>query len=344
MTAVLTNAGLTSARETGKRAFLAGALRVPLVLKLVGANVIIIAAAIVVASGNKSYSELITVIGALGTASIVNLILVGIALRPVRELERVAERVSKGEFTVRSAESPVADASLSRLGTIVNTLLDSLAAEKKRIQVLGAEVIYAEDAERARVSRELHDSVAQTLAAIRLQLAAASNDATGDLRNRLVAVNALVSTAIQDVRSVSYSLHPRVAVDLGLEAALTALARQVQTRSGVDVKVNAIIEGPSIPANVSATLFRVAREALRNIEMHAHAKTATVEVGSRNGSVRIQVTDDGCGFDQTLRAPSGRTGLSSVQDRVNLAGGTMTIDSVLNGGTRVVAEMKRSVP
>ena len=318
-------------------------LGVPLVGKLIGANVIIVAAAVLVQMivfAGQDNAEIIMVLVALAAASLVNLMLVRVALRPVNELERLAGRVSAGDFAARGEPSLFADAELSRLGSTVNSLLDSLAAERLRIQDLGAEVIYAQDAERARVSRELHDSIAQTLAAVRFQLAAASTEAEGDLRNRLAAANGLLGSAMEEVKNVSYSLHPRVAEDLGLEAALEALARQVEGRSGIDVSVTADVVGPPIPTRLSTTLFRVAQEALRNIEVHSHAKSATVNVYSRDGSIRIEVADDGCGFDTSVVRPSGGTSaLARVKDRVTLAGGVLRIDSVPNGGTRVTAEL-----
>lgn len=319
-------------------------LGVPLVVKLIGANVIIVAAAVmvqIVAFSGRNNVEIIIVLVALALASLVNFVLMRVALRPVEELEYLAERVSAGDFNARGPTSPFADAALSRLGATVNGLLDSLVAERKRIHDLGAEVVYAQDAERARVSRELHDSIAQTLAAVRFQLAAASTEAEGALRNRLVAASGLVGSAMEEVKNVSYSLHPRVAEDLGLEAALVALARQVESRSGVEVKVTADIAGPPIPTKLSTTLFRVAQEALRNIEVHSHAKAATVDVVSREGSIRIEVADDGCGFDPSaVRTPGGRSALASMKDRVMLAGGVLKVDSVPNGGTRVIAELQ----
>lgn len=319
-------------------------LGVPLVGKLIGANVIIVVAAIVVqtiAFGGRDNAEMIAVLAALAAASVVNLILVRVALSPVADLQRLADRVSAGESGVRNTPSLFADAGLKRLGSTIDGLLDSLAAERKRIRDLGAEVVYAEDAERARVSRELHDSIAQTLAAARFQLSAASAGASEDMKNRLAAANGLIGSALEEVKNVSYSLHPRVAEDLGLEAALGALARQVSERSGIKVHVEASVTGAPIPSNVSATLFRVAQEALRNIEKHSHAKYATVEVMARDGSIRIEVADNGCGFNTAAVTASARgSGLASVKDRITLAGGSMQIDSVPNGGTRVIAELQ----
>lgn len=319
-------------------------LGVPLVAKLIGANVLIVAAAIVVqivVLGGRDEAGMVTVLAVLAAASLVNFILVRLALDPIRHLEDLAARVSGGEFDIRAHPSRFADAGLAHLGSTINSLLDSLAAERARIQALGAEVVYAQDEERARVSRELHDSIAQNLVAVRFQLSAAANEAAGDLRNRLITIGSQVGSAMEEVKNVSYSLHPRVAEDLGLEAALTALATQVHDRSGVTVHVNTLIKGRQIPADVSATLFRVAQEALRNIEMHAFAKSANVDVYSHDGSVRMEVSDDGRGFDQaSSRIPVGSSRLARVRDRVILAGGSMNVASSPDGGTQVIAELK----
>jgi signal transduction histidine kinase len=318
-------------------------LGVPLLGKLIGANVIIVVAAVVVQAfffHLRSGTEILVVFAALAVATIVNFMLVKLALQPIAELEGLAGRVSAGDFKARGAPSPFADAQLRRLGRTINGLLDALAAERRRIQDLGAEVVHAQDTERAKVSRELHDSIAQTLAAVRYQLAAATGDADPETRNRIAAASSLVSAAIEEVKNVSYALHPRVAEDLGLQAALEMLARQVEERSGVEVRVSADLDGTAIPANVSATLFRVVQEAVRNIEMHSHAKTATVSVVGRDDSIHVEVSDDGRGFDPgSVVSPAVKTALASVKDRVTLAGGVFRIDSVPNGGTRVTAEL-----
>ena len=307
-------------------------LGVPLVAKLIGANVIIVASAI-----GLNQSEVTTAVIALAAASLVNLLLVRVALRPVVELENVAERVTAGEFSARAVSFPYADKELVRLGDTVNGLLDSLAAERKRIQDLGAEVVRAHDDERANISRELHDSIAQTLAAVRFQLTAAGRETeTGEIQNCIAAANAMISAAMEEVVAVSYTLHSRVAEDLGLEAALGTLARQVEDRSGTKVKVTVSPAARAIPPALSATLFRVTEETLRELEMHEGGKSATVNVDLIDGLVRLEA-----GYESDmLFMPNTRAGLMLMKDRVLLAGGTMTIEN-RNGGTRVIAELGR---
>lgn len=321
-------------------------LMVPLAEKIIGANAIIISAGFgyaIVSRVPVGPSTMIIMTLALLLASVVNLALIRLALTPVKELVVLAERVSGGDFAARGDPSPFADHDLGTLGSTINGLLDSLAEERKRIRELGAEVIHAQDAEGARVSRELHDSIAQSLAAVKLQIVAAGNGASEELRSSLYAINETLTTVTEEVRNVSYSLHPRVAEDLGLESALTTLARQIGKRSGINVSLSVSVLADPIPPNVASTLYRVAQEALKNTEMHARAKTASVDVVSGNGKTRIEVADDGAGFDLSrMNRVVGRSGLASVKDRVVLAGGEMQIDSKPNGGTRVMAEIQTS--
>ena len=144
-------------------------LRIPLVLKVMGANGLIIAVAVVLVGNGlwgNAQGELLIVLGALLVACIVNFFLVRVALSPIQQLEQVAERVSAGDFGARAFPSLVSDPQLSKLSDTVNLLLDSLAAERRRIQKLGVEVVTAQDTERARIAAELHESIAQTLAAV----------------------------------------------------------------------------------------------------------------------------------------------------------------------------------
>ena len=142
----------------------------------------------------------------------------------------------------------------------------------------------------------------------------------------------MISAAMEEIVTMSNSLHSRVAEDLGLEAALGALARRVESTSSAAVEISVSPRAKRLPPAISATLFRVAEEALGDLEMHRDGKSATVNVDAGDGFVRLEVTYDG--------EESARAGLALMKDRVTLAGGTMTIEN-RNGGTRVTAELKR---
>ncbi len=320
------------------------ALRVSLIGKLIGANIIIVLSAILVqalASGGHGNVEALVAVLVLAAATIVNILLVRIALRPVGELERLAELVAGGDFEVRGSPSVLADKELSRVGHTVNSLLDALAVERQRIQDLGAKVVRAQDAERATVSRELHDSIAQTLAAVRFQLAAASHE--GDLsevRNILAAANTLISAAVREIISVSYTLHSQVTADLGLEAALGSLARQVADGDGASVDVVVAPSVAAIPPEAAATLYRVAEEALRGLGVRPNDRTATVRVSAADGMVRLEVAREGAITGGPEFSDLSGVGLAALRNRVLLAGGRMEMDSSPQGGARVTAELK----
>jgi signal transduction histidine kinase len=220
----------------------------------------------------------------------------------------------------------------------INEMLDTLSAGRERMRKLGAEVVYAEERERAQVARELHDSVGQTLAAASFQVAAAAHEiGSHPASPRIATVRELLRTALEEIRNVSRSLHPRVASDLGLPAALEALSDATQQRSLLDVKVNVDISGVVIPAALSATLYRVAQEALRNVERHADAGHATVSLRARPGYVELEVNDDGRGFEGPLEKKRGESGLATMRERLSLAGGELHIHTAADRGTRVIA-------
>jgi signal transduction histidine kinase len=263
---------------------------------------------------------------------------VKLALRPIDALQRVARLVSDGRLAERVPASLVADGELTQLSMTINEMLDSLEAGRDRMRKLGAEVVYAEERERAQVARELHDSVGQTLAAASFQVAAAAHEiGSHEASPRLAEVRELLRAAIEEIRNVSRSLHPRVATDLGLPFALEALGDATQQRSLVDVRVNVDICEVVIPTAVSATLYRVAQEALRNVERHSDAGRATVSLRARPGYVELEVSDDGRGFEGPLEKKRADSGFATMRERLSLAGGELHIDSPGDRGTRVIA-------
>ena len=308
-------------------------LGIPLELKLLGANLIIVGVAVLLLFGPvrlqaARLTDAYVVVAALIVGASVNFGLVKLALRPIDALERVARRVSEGRLAERVPASILADPELTQLSTTINEMLDSLAAGRDRMRKLGAEVVYAEERERAEVARELHDSVGQTLAAASFQIAAAAHEiGSHDASPRLAKVRELLRTAVEEIRNVSRSLHPRVATDLGLPTALEALGDATQQRSLVEVRVNVDICGVVIPAALSATLYRVAQEALRNVERYADAGRATVSLRARPGYVELEVNDDGCGFEGALEKKRGDSGFTTMRERLSLAGGELHIDT-----------------
>jgi len=318
------------------------ALRVPLLGKLAGANLLIVLAALLaVVAERRSLlpGTAVSILGlALGLSLLVNFALVYVALRPLTDLEATAARVSGGDLEARVPPSRLADRDMARVGSTLNTLLDHLTEDRERVRRLAAQVISAQDEERARVARELHDSTAQMLAAVMLQLGVAAKENTSPvLEERIGLMRDMVSEAIDEVRSLSHTIHPRVLDDLGLAAALEWIARQTREQERLDVEVFAD-DGPTIPKLPASVLYRIAQESLRNAVRHSEARRIELWLRRSPTTATLEVVDDGRGFD-VRRAEERRPGMGlfSMRERVGLVNGTLALVSAPGQGTRVVA-------
>ncbi|MDB4878910.1 MAG: histidine kinase dimerization and phosphoacceptor region [Gemmatimonadetes bacterium] len=332
--------------DARRRGLVEHVLRVPLLGKLAGANLLIVLAVLVGIAVERWLalpgSAVTILVAALGASLVVNIVLVYIALRPLTDLEAAAARVSAGDMEARVAPSILADRDMERVGITLNTLLDRLTEDRARLRRLAAQVISAQDEERARVARELHDSTAQILAAVMLQLGAAARESTtGSLDQRIATLRELAAEALEEVRSMAHTMHPRILDDLGLAAALEWLARQTGTQDeSLDVRVVADAGTSTIPAPLASVLYRVAQEALRNVVRHAGATQATLRLRTDGGAAVLEVTDDGQGFD--VRSAEERRpgmGLFSMRERVALVNGRLVVNSGPGRGTSVMARV-----
>jgi signal transduction histidine kinase len=310
------------------------ALRVPLVVKLVGANAF---ALLVFASlwlyldpGIQRWVVLGLFLGLLT----VHLVLVLIALQPIHDLEQLATRVWQGDYAARFRDSAVGDDEVMRVGSMFNTLLDGLAADRARMRTLAEEVVAVGDRERAALARELHDSTAQRLAALLLQISAVARDNKDvDMSERLSALRNAAERLTEDVRLLASTVHPRVLDDLGIVAAVRKLARDTRRATQVEVLVDAP-DAVALPQAVAAVLYRVAQEAASNAVTHGGARTIQISIRRGDDTVSLVVADDGSGFDvdDALRRRPGM-GLFTMRERVSLVDGTFEIRSDAKGTT-----------
>jgi signal transduction histidine kinase len=327
--------------------WVASLLRVPLIGKIAGANAIIVALATMVAAFGhmtEGGSGLwLVLFSALGLGLAVNAILVFVALRPLQDLEGTARRVWQGELEARVPSSPVADAGIQRVGNTLNVLLDGLSADQRRLRTLANQVIQAGDRERALLARELHDSTAQSLAALLLELSVlATENKDPRLEERITRIRSIIGDVLDEVRLLAHTVHPRVLDDLGLVAALQLLVRETYERSSVHISY----EGPSrvegLDQTSASALYRVAQEAVGNAIKHARATKVTVTLRESGGEIQLEVTDDGIGFaPQDVDPCRPGMGLFTMRERAALVGGRLSVSSSNKQGTRVVAVMPR---
>lgn len=216
-------------------------------------------------------------------------------------------------------------------------LLDRLEHSQREFYRLARSVFRVQEEERRRLARDLHDGVGQNLTALKHQLALAAEALPaeqGPLRERLQRCVALCAQTLDDTRQLSRLLRPQVLDDLGLTAALQALARTLGEASGLEVKLE-IGPLPELDGDTQALIFRIAQESLTNVVRHAGAKQALLRLMTRPGWMQFTLWDDGRGFEPGAATTSGGSGLRGMRERVQLFGGRFDLHSQPGQGCRV---------
>jgi signal transduction histidine kinase len=231
-----------------------------------------------------------------------------------------------------------------------NEALQAEMAQRQRAEEAHREVlrrlVAAEENERGRVSRELHDRLGQDLTALKLglQIVRKQGACSPTLRESVGKLESLADSLMRDLHRLAWELRPATLDDFGLELALRRYVDEWAALSGVAVDFESGgVTGRRLAREVETTLYRVAREALTNVFRHANAKRVSVLLQRRADHVSLIVEDDGCGFDAAamLRAPAtqGKLGLLGMQERATLAGGSAEIESRQGAGTTVFVRM-----
>ncbi|MFA6317705.1 MAG: PAS domain S-box protein [Elusimicrobiota bacterium] len=218
-------------------------------------------------------------------------------------------------------------------------------SERKRTEAevrrLRAAVAASQETERRRLSRELHDGVGQILSGVKFSLQALPRDmaaSPGDAKRLVLKAAGRIDQAIAEIRRVSQNLMPSELEDLGLQPALMALCRGFRERSGVTTGLRFHGIPGRLSENVSMALYRVAQEALTNVERHARAGSVDLLLRRRGKSIEMAVADDGKGCAPGRRrrkAGDGGLGLGNISERVGALGGSMRFDSKPGKGTRL---------
>jgi signal transduction histidine kinase len=210
----------------------------------------------------------------------------------------------------------------------------ALATSYRQLQDLAGRLVTAEEAERTRIARDLHDDVGQRVASLSIALSGLRRrlpDSEEPAREEVASLQRQASGLSADLRQLSHDLHPGALEHLGLLEALRGRCDDVRAQTGIEVLLEAAGDWNDVPDAVALCLYRVAQEALRNVAQHAQARRAGIALERRGGSVRMRVSDDGRGFEQATHRPG--LGLVSLGERVRLLGGTLEVRTVESGGT-----------
>ncbi len=199
--------------------------------------------------------------------------------------------------------------------------------------------VQAQEAERKRLARELHDETGQALTSILLGLAAVESAKTAEEAHAAAAdLRGLVVETLQSVRRLAVELRPSALDDFGLEPALRRLGETVRERGTLDVQVETRLGSVRLPADVETALYRIVQEALTNAVKHASANHVSVVVTRKATGVQVMIEDDGTGFDPAARSTGG-LGLLGMRERVELLDGTLAIDTSPGAGTTLIVEL-----
>jgi signal transduction histidine kinase len=215
-------------------------------------------------------------------------------------------------------------------------------ASYDQVRDLAGRLISAREDERTRIARDLHDDIGQRVASLSIALSRLQREvpeAPSPAKQSLSTLEQQTMQLSADLRHLSHELHPGELEHLGLLEALRERCDAFSEESGVPVRFDVSEEWREAPAALALCLYRVAQEALRNVATHARARNVTVSLDQCDGHLKMQVTDDGCGFDPTATTRRSGLGLVSLAERVRMLGGELAVSDAPDAGTRLAVSL-----
>src|SRR3954470_10901992 len=312
-----------------------------LLTQVLVANLLVIVAAVVVTgvAGDPNFDVsgrpgLVLILAlAVALTIVVNVIMLQRRFRP---LERLVDEMERADLSRPGAnlqaptETRGEPEEVQRLNRAFRRMLERLDAERRRTS---STALAAQEEERARVARDLHDEVNQSLTALLLRLEAARAKAPVTLAHELAETKALANQAMEELLMLARQLRPTALDDLGLKAALSGHVKELGRRGKITTSFDSDGDFSGLPADVQLVVYRVAQEALSNAIQHSGGSHVRVKLLRAGDRVELAVEDDGSGF--TFDQPARGLGIAGMRERALLVGGDMQVESRLGAGTRV---------
>jgi len=313
-----------------------------LIGQVVVANVVLVGLTIFAASlaaGIKDIDEqrwqALVLALALVLTFCVNLWMLQRRFRPLDRLISRIERINPAEPATFELDQGDPVAEIDRLGRSFKRLLDGIEEERRRS---GQLVMRAQEDERRRLARDLHDEVNQALTAILLRLEALSQDAPGGRVTEVAELKRLVNQAMEELLNLAHQLRPSALDDHGLGSAIGAQVQRFAAQGGVEAHLQTDGDPGELGEAAQTAIYRTVQEALQNIGRHAAATAVEVELEVDGSRAELRVRDNGNGFDPT--AGSNRLGLKGMAERARLVGGELDVRSAPGGGTTLTLRLK----
>lgn len=271
---------------------------------------------------------------------LVNYMIIKSALTPLRELGHALEQVSIEQIKIPEDLEKHEDQDIHRLVTTVNAMLIRLEKRTSQLKAISERAIRAQEEERGRIARSLHDDTAQTIVMLIINLERIEKKIPQDDPNlsRQVSESYKVATLLlENLRKVIWDLRPAILDDLGLIPAIRWYAQTNLKESGVQVEVEHGNDAIRLPPHLEIMLFRILQEAVSNILRHAGASKVIINLRLKDDYVALEIKDNGRGFDVEKTKEGAVTrkqlGLLGMQERISLVNGTVKVESTPGEGT-----------
>jgi two-component system sensor histidine kinase UhpB len=313
--------------------------RPALLTQVLTVNALLITATVFAASVATSFhgdaimerKRFLVLVAALMTMVLLNGWLLRRRFAPLEQLIDAMEHV---DFARRSTHPNVPTANVeevARLHQAFDRMLARLEAERART---ASAVLQAQESERARLARDLHDEANQALTGVLLRLEATAQHAPDPLRDELRETQGMATQAMGELVRLARELRPVALDDLGLGAALRTQVADFGDRVGIDAHLTLPEDGiEDLPEDEQLVVYRIVQEGLSNVARHAGAGSVDVDVERSDGGIVVRVADDGGGF--APGASTGGLGLTGMRERAVLAGGRLRVDSIPGAGTTI---------
>jgi two-component system sensor histidine kinase UhpB len=317
-----------------------------LIGQIVAANVVLfaltllaasIAAGLDLGSSSKRWDFLILALAIVLTLC-TNLWMLQRRFRPLESLIDQIEAIDPAEPTPLELRRSDPVEEIDRLASSFHGLLERIEEERRRS---GQLAMRAQEEERRRLARDLHDEVNQALTAILLRLEALAQETPPERTPEVVELKRLVNQAMDELLNLARQLRPSALDDHGLRAALETQLKRFSARTGVEARLETAGDPDSLADVVQTAIYRVAQEALTNVTRHAGATVVELVVAEDDRGVELRVSDDGRGFDPAVLphvkslTPGRGLGLIGMAERARLIGGELDVRSAPGGGTTI---------
>jgi two-component system sensor histidine kinase UhpB len=312
--------------------------RPSLLAQVLGVNAALIVATVLTVSlavdwqghGTGEPRRSLLLVAALLATILVNGFVLRRRFEPLERLISTMEQVDGADAESRPKLPPGETAEVVRLHQAFDHMLDRLEIERART---ASAVLQAQEVERARIARDLHDEANQALTGVLLRLEASAQRAPDDLRPELRETQRAATLAIEELLRLARELRPAALDDHGLAAALRTKVSDFSRQTGVEAELHlAAADVDSLGIDEQIVVYRVVQESLSNVAQHAGAGSVRIDVARERGATVARVQDDGRGFGA---APAAGHGLTGMRERAALAGGSLDVRSAPGGGTTI---------